>query len=128
MFKTELQDVFLKTFWRRLGRRLEDVLRRRFEDVLKKPWRRLWKRSCKQVLKTSWRRLGRWKIITLKTSSRRLGKQEMFAGIYLLLQKYIFNRNVPFKKIYLYENFTKLFFFFFFFFFCIIWTQIICSK
>ena len=70
-----------KTSWGRLediiARRLkEDVLQIRLEDVLeevlKTSWRRLWKRSCKHDLKTSWRRLGRWKIVTLKTSSRRL--------------------------------------------------------
>ena len=39
--------------------------------------------SAKTFLKclanTSWRRLGRWKIVTLKTSSRH--KQEIFAGV-----------------------------------------------
>ena len=54
-----LQHVFSVTILR-LPRRLEDVL----------------KTSCKDVLKTSWRplarRLGRRKIVTLKTSWRRL--------------------------------------------------------
>ena len=33
----------------------------------------------------TWRRYGRWEIVTLKTSSRRLGKKEMFAGKSFLL-------------------------------------------
>ena len=63
--------LVLKTSWRRLQnmswKRLENVfsvtifrLPRRLEDVLK------------DVSKTSWKRLGRWKIVTLKTPSRRL--------------------------------------------------------
>ena len=80
--QTRLEDV-LKTSWRGLGRRLKDVLKttwRRLEDVLGRRiantswWRledvfkRSWKTKCytEDVFKTSWRRLG---------------KQEMFAGL-----------------------------------------------
>ena len=67
-----LEDV-LKTSWKRLEEvlkaSLEEVLQARFEDVFGRglantSWRRL-----EDVLKTSW-----------KTSWRRLGKQEIFAG------------------------------------------------
>ena len=58
-----LQHVFSVTILR-LRRRLKDVLQRRLEDVLED----VLKTSCK----TSWRRLGRRKIVTLKTSWRRL--------------------------------------------------------
>ena len=59
VFKTCLQDVFSVIIFR-LPRRLEDVLR--------------------EILKTSSRRLGRRKIVTLKTWWRRLEDQQMFAG------------------------------------------------
>ena len=96
VLKTSLQNPSkLSSWWRRtehifsvaficLTRRLHNVLkaslwrncktssRRCLEEVLKT--------SCKYVLKTSWRRHGRCKTVTLKTSSRRCGKQEMFAG------------------------------------------------
>ena len=75
-----------------------------FQDVLKTSWRYNCKTSCKHVLKMSWRRLedvlGRriantsWRRLedvledekcyaedVFKTSSRRLGKQEMFVGM-----------------------------------------------
>ena len=73
VFKTYLQDVFLKTSWRLLEdilkktcyryvmntswKRLKDFPQRHFEDVLKTSWWCLWKRSCKHILKTSWSRL-----------------------------------------------------------------------
>ena len=63
-----LEDV-LKTSWRRLARRLEDVLGRRIANM---SWRRLQdvledeKCYAEDAFKTSWRRLG---------------KQEMFAGM-----------------------------------------------
>ena len=60
------------------SRRFQDIIARRFlESVLKKT-------SCKNILKTSSRRLRRGRIFTLKMSSRRLGKQEMFAGLNLI--------------------------------------------
>ena len=54
-----LQDVFSITIFC-LSRRLENVLQIRLEDVLK------------ASRKTFWRRLGRRKIVLLKTCSRRL--------------------------------------------------------
>ena len=98
------EDV-LKTSWKRL----EDVfsatlfcLQRRLEDVLRKTT------SCKyflrsyleDVLKTSleedlqdvsWGRLGRWKFVTLKISSRHL--QDILEHKKFLLEyKYLYNR------------------------------------
>ena len=73
-------------------RRLEDVynvtilpLSRRFQDVFKTFSRRL-----PDVLKISWRYLGRWKIVSLKTTSgpwRRLGDQQhiYWEGIYVCI-------------------------------------------
>ena len=69
--KSSVQHYFVfqdKTSWRRLPR------------LLKTPWRRFRKTYCKYVLKTSKtssRSLGRRKVLRW----RRLGKQEMFAGI-----------------------------------------------
>ena len=62
-----LQDFLARRlYWRRLE---EDVLKIRLEDALKTlSW------------KTSRRYLERWDIDMRKTFSRRLGKQEMFAG------------------------------------------------
>ena len=89
-FKTSswkcLEDV-LKTSWRRRltdtsWRRLEDVLRGRFENIMKTSWRCLWKRSCKHVLKTSWKMKNCYAEDVFKTPSRRLGKQEMLAGLF----------------------------------------------
>ena len=75
--KTSCKHV-LKKSWRRLGRC--------FEDVLKTSWKCL-----EDVLKTSWRRLEEvledeicYAEDVLKTSSRRLGKQEMFALKYIV--------------------------------------------
>ena len=94
-----LEDVFSVTFFC-LPRHLQDIIARcLLEDVLKMSWRRLeedilqirlgrrlerledfsrrglantsWRR-LEELLTTSWRRLGRWKIVTLKASSRRL--------------------------------------------------------
>ena len=57
VFKTCLEDVFnASSAWQLYA----------FQVVLKT--------SCKEVLKTSWRRLGRRKIITLKTSGRHVLK------------------------------------------------------
>ena len=70
--QTRLEDVLedvLKTSWRRLGRRLEDVLKTFYEDVLQIRLEDVLKdKKCyaEDVFKTSWRRLG---------------KQEMFAGM-----------------------------------------------
>ena len=67
----------LKTSWRRLGRRLEDALGR-------------------HIANTSWRRLQDvledekcYAEDVFKTSSRRLGKQEMFAGKKITLKMLI---------------------------------------
>ena len=100
-------EYVLKTSWRRLQCNIF-YLPRRLKDVLKTSWRHNCKTSCKPVLKTSWkhlarrledvlgrciantsgRRLWRRKVLrwrrlqdVFKTSSRRLGKQEMFARI-----------------------------------------------
>ena len=82
------KDVFLKTSWRRLEevlkktsckqvftrledvwktscRRLENVLKTSCEDVWTTSWRRFFVR---RFANTSWKRLGRRKIVTLKTS------------------------------------------------------------
>ena len=76
ILRTSSRHNFKASSWRRLGRRLEDVLKLCFEGIFKTSWRRLaktswrrfWKTYCKHALKTSWRR----QIVTLKTSSRRL--------------------------------------------------------
>ena len=82
-----------KTFsWRRL----QDVLQRDLDNVLKTFWRRFWKTYCKYVLKRSWRRLGRRKIVTLKTSwwnlGDVLGNQKCLLGYYFTLINNIFFR------------------------------------
>ena len=64
-----LEDL-LKTY-------LQDVLQTRLEDVLKTFWEDVLQIRLEDVLKTSSRGLGRWKVLRW----RRLGKQEMFAGI-----------------------------------------------
>ena len=75
-------NIFLssKTSWRRL----EDIIARRLANT---SWRRLQDLLGRRIANTSWRRLKNvfkrsWKTksVTLKTSSRRLEKQEMFAG------------------------------------------------
>ena len=82
-----LEDV-LKTSWRRLQcnifcliRCLENLLKTSCEEILKTYWRRLEDVFGRRIANTSWRcledvledeKLLRW---------RRLGKQEMFAGI-----------------------------------------------
>ena len=70
-FKASLrcsQDVFARCL-------LEDVL----------------KMSCKHVLKASWRRLGRWKIVKLKKSLRRLQdvleNKKYLLGVWNIFQK-----------------------------------------
>ena len=82
---TQQAFVLMKTYWRRLEdvfsvtifclsrrRRLENVLKTPCEDVLKASWRSLEDIFGRGLANTSWRRLGRWRIVTLKTSSRRL--------------------------------------------------------
>ena len=65
-----LQHVFsVKMFY--LPRPLEDVLQIRLKDLLKTSCRHLTRR-LEDVFKTSWGRLGRQKIVALKTSPRRL--------------------------------------------------------
>ena len=64
----------------------EDVLKlaknfRLLKHLAKTSWRCLGRRLANMT----WRRHGRWEIVTLKTSSRRLRKQEMFAGKSFLL-------------------------------------------
>ena len=63
----------------RLLRRLQDVSS--WKHLTKTSWRCLGRRLANMT----WRRHGRWEIVTLKTSSRHLGKQEMFAGKSFLL-------------------------------------------
>ena len=77
VFKTCLQDIFLKT-------PLPGVF-------LKTPWRHP-EGVLKTCLEDSWRRPGRWNFVMLKTSSRRLGKKEMFAGMRLATE------NAPFLR------------------------------
>ena len=74
---------------------LQDIITRPLlEDILKKhlvnTWNRLWRTSSKHVSKTSLRCVGSWKIVTLKTSSRHLGKQEMFARCSVSIVKLYF--------------------------------------
>ena len=71
------EDVFSVTFFC-LPRRLQEIIDRRVhEDVLKT--------SCKHVLKTSWETKKCYVEEVFKKSWRRLGKQEMFAGIFGML-------------------------------------------
>ena len=99
-----LEDV-LKTSWRRLQcnifcliRCLENVLKTSCEVILKTSWRRLEDVFGRRIANTSWRRLEdvledekvlRWRRLedVLKTSWRRLGKQEMLTGILLRFNK-----------------------------------------
>ena len=101
-----LQDVFktysrrvCKKSWRRFEnvfkkmsrKSLENILNTSCKDALKMFWRRLenifrrilantsWKR-LEDVLKTSWKKKNCYVENVFETSSRRLGKQEMFAG------------------------------------------------
>ena len=87
----QLTQILLnfKTFWWNLKIRGLPANIRLGEDMFKTCWRWLqsniflpFKTSCKHVLHTSWRRLGKWKIVytedAFKTSSRHIGKQEMF--------------------------------------------------
>ena len=61
-----------------LPRRLEDLLKTYLQDVLQTFWEDVLQIRLEDVLKTSSRGLGRWKVLRW----RRLGKQEMFAGIF----------------------------------------------
>ena len=72
-FPRRLQDV-LQDIVNTFSRRLQDVSARRLEDVFKTSWKT---KNCydEDVLKPSSR-------YVLKTSSRRVEYQEMFAGIY----------------------------------------------
>ena len=88
-------DLFVsKTSWRRLqdmsSRRLEDVfsvtifrLPRRLQDVFKT--------YLQDVFKTSWKTKNCYAEDMLKTSSRRLENQQMFAGKYLYIISYVFS-------------------------------------
>ena len=82
VFKTSscfLQDIIIRPL-------LEDILKKHLVNT----WHRLWRTSSKHVSKTSLRCVGSWKIVTLKTSSRHLGKQEMFAGCSVSIVKLYF--------------------------------------
>ena len=82
VFKTSscfLQDIIIRPL-------LEDILKKHLVNT----WNRLWRTSSKHVSKTSLRCVGSWKIVTLKTSSRHLGKQEMFAGCSVSIVKLYF--------------------------------------
>ena len=59
---------------------LEDVLQTHLEDVLKDQ-NLLRGRLLQDIFKTSWKTKNRYAEDAFKTSSRRFGKQEMFAGI-----------------------------------------------
>ena len=82
VFKTSscfLQDIIIRPL-------LEDILKKHLVNS----WNRLWRTSSNHVSKTSLRCVGSWKIVTLKTSSRHLGKQEMFAGCSVSIVKLYF--------------------------------------
>ena len=82
VFKTSscfLQDIIIRPL-------LEDILKKHLVNT----WNRLWRTSSKHVSKTSLRCVGSWKIVKLKTSSRHLGKQEMFAGCSVSIVKLYF--------------------------------------
>ena len=101
-FKFQQTFVLVKTYWRRpedifsvpfilssktssryICKKSSKKSWRRLVNVLKAFWKRFWKTYYKHVLKASWRCLWRQKIVTMRTSSRRLEKQEMLAAIYL---------------------------------------------
>ena len=79
-----IEEIFAKTFWRRLQDALarcledvlktflEDVLKTSSQDVLKKSWGRL-----ENVLKTSWRRMAKTNILVL-IIWRRMTKANIF--------------------------------------------------
>ena len=73
--------VLVKRYWRHLQDVFKTSSRHNcktsYKLVLKTSWGRFRKTYCKYVLRTSWRGLGRRKVLRW----RRLGKQEMFAGI-----------------------------------------------
>ena len=75
---THLDFFVSKTSWRRLedmsSRHLQDMSWRRLEDVFSLTIFRL-RRCLQDVFKTSSRRLGRRKIVTLKTFSRHVLKK-----------------------------------------------------
>ena len=86
------EDV-LNTSWKRLQRNIfllktssrhncKTSFWRRLEDVLKRSWRRL-------LANTSWRRLKDVLEDEKLLRCRRLGKQEMFAGFKLIIQRWI---------------------------------------
>ena len=84
VFKTSscfLQDIIIRPL-------LEDILKKHLVNT----WNRLWRTSSKHVSKTPLRCVDNfhWKIVTLQTSSRHLGKQEMFAGCSVSIVKLFF--------------------------------------
>ena len=70
----------LKTSWKAAWRRLENVLKASCEDVLKTFLEDVLEIRLEEVLKTSCKTKNCYAEHVLKTSWRRLGKQEMFAG------------------------------------------------
>ena len=61
-------------------RGLQDISSRHLQDMSLKRLQDVFKTSLQEVFKTSSRRLGRRKIVTLKTCWRPLQDQQMFAG------------------------------------------------
>ena len=84
-----LQQVFSVTFFR-LPRRLEDVLKTSWRRLANTSWRHLprrlqdvFKTNLQDVFKKSWKTKNCYAGDALKTSSRRLEDQQMFAGYIL---------------------------------------------
>ena len=121
VFWRRLQDVLIKTNMFALALRLQDVFKtswsrpiysswlyvfkkssRRFQDVFKTSSRcfedvfKMSSKHLQDLFKASSRRLGRRKIVTLKTCWRRLQDQQMFAGKFW---KFIFPVFNPLNKI-----------------------------
>ena len=124
MSSRRLQHVFSATI-SRLPRRLQDVWMMSWKHLANKSRKRLqdvFKTSCeissRRISKTSWRRLGRRKIVTLKTSWRRLQDMswrrledvldinKMFTRISVLIHGLLRNLNQYLTNLYL----TNLYF------------------
>ena len=119
MSSRRLQDMSSRRLQAMSSRRLQDMSSRRLQDM---SWRRLldvfcvtifclprclqhvfktsYKMSSRLLFKMSSRRLGRRKIVTLKTCGRRLQDQQRFAGIW---------RNDKLSKMYVYFLFLLFF-------------------
>ena len=91
--KMSCKCVLKKTSWKISWRRYEKVLKTSCEDVLKTSWRRLQEFFGRGLTNTSWRRLRRWKIVTLKTSSKNFyNVLEKRNGCWVMKNKYLSNK------------------------------------